>query len=274
MTTKILVYASTCILLATPSLAAGLPAPVTGEASAGLIQLATTGNPEGLHKEIGGKITSSEVVATTVGHATLDGLLDTANKEHLAPMALVMPSGEIYAMVAPTITKDNFVLVTPDGIARRMDVGASEGTNRPFEVAMIDPSRLPTTVTGVASEGLIRLATTGNPEGLQSEIGGRIEDSGIIAQTVGKGTLDGLLETGQDEHLAPKALVAPTGELYAMVAPTITKDNFVLVTADGRALRMDVGASEGTHRPYRVTKVVGDGGTPWYVEFWHWLTRA
>jgi len=274
MTTKFLVYATSCILLATPSLAAGLPATVTGEASAGLIQLATTGNPEGLHKEIGGKITSSDVVATTVGHATLDGLLDTPNKEHLAPMALVMPSGEIYAMVAPTITKDNFVLVTPDGIARRMDVGASEGTNRPFEVAMIDPSRLPATVTGVASEGLIRLATTGNPEGLQSEIGGRIEDSGIIAQTVGKATLDGLLETGQYEHLAPKALVAPTGELYAMVAPTITKDNFILVTADGRALRMDVGASEGTHRPYRVTKVVGDGGTPWYVEFWHWLTRA
>jgi len=152
---------------------------VTGEASAGLIQLATTGNPEGLHKEIGGKITSSEVVATTVGHATLDGLLDTANQEHLAPMALVMPSGEIYAMVAPTITKDNFVLITADGIARRMDVGASEGTNRPFEVAMIDPSRLPTTVTGVASEGLIRLATTGNPKGCRarSEVGSRIRGS-------------------------------------------------------------------------------------------------
>lgn len=274
MTTKLLIYASSFFLLATPGLTAGLPAPVTGKASAGLVQLATTGNPEGLHEEIGGNITSSDVVATTVGQVTLDGLLDTANKEHLAPMALVMPSGEIYAMVAPTITKDNFVLVTPDGIARRMDVGASEGTNRPFEVARIDPSRLPSTVTGLASDGLVRLATTGNPDGLQSEIGGRIEDSTIIAQTVGQANLDVLLETGQDEHLAPKALVAPTGELYAMVAPTITKDNFVLVTADGRALRMDVGASEGTHRPYRVTKVVGDGGTPWYVEFWHWLTRA
>jgi len=130
---------------------------------------------------------------------------------------------------------------------------------------------LPATVTGIASAGLVRLATTGNPEGLHDEIGGRIEDSRIIAQTVGQATLDELLETGQDEHLAPKALVAPSGELYAMVAPTITKDNFVLVTADGRALRMDVGESEGTHRPFRVTKVVGDGGTPWYVEFWHWL---
>jgi len=271
MTTKLLTYAASCILFATQSLAAGLPTPVTGKASEGLVQLATTGNPEGLHKEIGGKIVSSGVVATTVGQATLDGLLDTPNNEHLAPMALVAPTGEIYAMVAPTITKDNFVLVTPDGIARRMDVGASEGTNRPFEVAAIDPSRLPSTVTGIASAGLVRLATTGNPEGLHEEIGGRIEDSQIIAQTVGQATLDALLETGQDEHLAPKALVAPSGELYAMVAPTITKDNFVLVTADGRALRMDVGASEGTQRPFQVTKVVGDGGTPWYVEFWHWL---
>jgi len=278
MTTKFLLYATACTLFAAPALAAGLPAPVTGlptpatgEASPGLIKLATTGNPEGLQKELGGKIESSSVVATTVGKATLDGLLDTANQEHLAPMALLTPTGDIYAMVAPTITKDNFVLVTPDGIVRRMDVGASEGTNMTFEVAAIDRSRLPSTVTGPASAGLIKLATTGNPEGLHDELGGRIVDSGIVAQTVGQESLDALLETGQDEHLAPKALVAPSGELYAMVAPTITKDNFVLVTADGRAFRMDVGASEGTNHPFRVTKVVSDGGTPWYVEFWHWL---
>jgi hypothetical protein len=136
-TSKFLLYATTCALFSTPALAAGLPAPVTGKASAGLIKLATTGNPEGLHEELGGMIESSGVVVTTVGEATLDGLLDTANKEHLAPMALVTPDGEIYAMVAPTITKDNFVLVTADGNVLRMDVGASEGTDRPFRVMKV-----------------------------------------------------------------------------------------------------------------------------------------
>jgi hypothetical protein len=31
-----------------------------------------------------------------------------------------------------------------------------------------------------------------------------------------------LLNLEKQEHLAPKALVTPTGETYAMVAPTIT----------------------------------------------------
>jgi len=259
------------LLLGVAATAAELPSTVTGDASAGLVRLATTGNPEGLHDELGGRIEASSIVAGTVGQPTLDGLLDVANDEHLAPMALIAPSGEIYAMVAPTITKDNFILVTPDGIARRMDVGASEGTKRPFEVAAIDPNRLPATVTGQASAGLIKLATTGNPEGLHEEIGGRISESSVVAERVGQMTLDDLLDTAQDEHLAPKALVTDSGEIYAMVAPTITKDNFILVTADGTARRMDVGASEGTHRPFQVTQIVSDGGTPWYVEFWHWL---
>jgi len=253
------------------ALGAVLPRPVTTTASAGLIQLATTGNPEGLHRELGGRIEASTVIADTVGQVTLDGLLDTGRDEHLAPKALVAPSGDIYAMVAPTLTKDNFVLVTTDGIARRMDVGASEGTNDPFEVLVIDAAVLPETVLGMASPGLVQIATTGNPEGLRGEIGGEIRESSIVAETVGQMVLDGLLETSESEHLAPKALVAPTGEIYAMVAPTITKDNFILVTSDGRARRMDVGASEGSNRPFQVAQIVGDGGTPWYVELWNWL---
>ena len=258
--------------LAGSVLAADLPATVTGTASAGLTQIATTGNPEGLHRELGGTIEDSSIIAETVGQAALDGLLDVARDEHLAPKALVAPSGEIYAMVAPTITKDNFVLVTTDGTARRMDVGASEGTHKPFQIAAINTAELPETVKGTASAGLIQIATTGNPEGLHRELGGTIEDSAIVGRTVGQAALDGLLDVAMEEHLAPKALAAPTGEIYAMVAPTITKDNFILVTKDGKARRMDVGASEGTHRPFQVTEIVGDGGTPWYVEFWYWLT--
>ena len=98
-------------------------------------------------------------------------LLSVSENEHLAPMALVV-DGVIYAMVAPTITKDNFILITEDGVARRMDVGNSEGTNEPYIVTEIDPNALPTTVMGTASAGLIQLATTGNPEGLYAELGG------------------------------------------------------------------------------------------------------
>lgn len=132
-------------------------------------------------------------------------------------------------------------------------------------------SGLPEAVTGKASAGLIQIATTGNPEGLHREIGGEIRDSSVVASTIGQAELDRLLETSKKEHLAPKALIAPTGEIYAMVAPTLTKDNFILVTRDGRARRMDVGANEGTNQPFQVTRVVGDGGTPWYVELWNWL---
>lgn len=275
MTTKLMLAATTALsflCLAGSVLAAGLPETMTGTASAGLVQIATTGNPEGLQRELGGVVEPSSIIAKTVGQATLDGLLNTSRGEHLAPMALVAPSGDIYAMVAPTITKDNFILVTPDGTARRMDVGASEGTNRPFEVAAINKAELPVTVTGTASAGLIQLATTGNPEGLHGELGGEITDSGVVARTVGQETLDALLDTAQEEHLAPMALVAPTGEIYAMVAPTLTKDNFILVTTDGKARRMDVGATEGTNRPFQVAEIVDDGGTAWYVEFWYWLT--
>ena len=253
--------------------AGDLPATVTGEASAGLIQIATTGNPEGLHSELGGEVKESTIIAETVGEATLNGLLDVAQEEHLAPMALVAPDGTVYAMVAPTITKDNFVMVTADGVARRMDVGNTEGDNMPFVVAEIDNAAAPEAVSGQASAGLIQLATTGNPEGLHAELGGEITESTIIADTVGQGALNALLDVDQDEHLAPMALVVPNGDIYAMVAPTITKDNFILVTG-GEARRMDVGASEGTNVPFQVNRIVSDGGTPWYVEFWYWLTGA
>ena len=63
---------------------AELPATVQGTASAGLIQIATTGNPEGLNAELGGEVADSTVIADTVGQATLNGLLDVANDEHLA----------------------------------------------------------------------------------------------------------------------------------------------------------------------------------------------
>ncbi|MDA9368186.1 hypothetical protein N9R27_01690 [Flavobacteriaceae bacterium] len=273
MFTKTIITSAVLLALFSTGASAALPSSVEGIASEGLIQIATTGNPEGLHTELGGEVTESSVVADTVGQATLNGLLSVSENEHLAPMALVV-DGVIYAMVAPTITKDNFILITEDGVARRMDVGNSEGTNEPYIVTEIDPNALPATVMGTASAGLIQLATTGNPEGLYAELGGEVVASAIVGETAGQASVDALLMLDQDEHLAPMALVAPTGEIYAMVAPTITKDNFIIVTAAGEAVRMDVGFVEGTNMPFRVTEIVSDGGTAWYVEFWNWLTGA
>ncbi|MGD9852866.1 MAG: hypothetical protein AB7T38_16565 [Nitrospirales bacterium] len=137
-------------------------------------------------------------------------------------------------------------------------------------LAMAAPAyanELPSTVMGKASEALITLATTGNPDPLQAELGGTVISSEDLQRKVGN-----LLNLEKEEHLAPKALVTPTGETYAMVAPTITKDNFILVDSQGQARRMDVGDSEGHRMPFVVQAIMEDGGTPWYVEFWHWIT--
>jgi len=128
-------------------------------------------------------------------------------------------------------------------------------------------NELPSAVMGKASEALGALATTGNPDPLQAELGGTVMSSEDLQKKVGN-----LLNLDKQEHLAPKALVTPTGETYAMVAPTITKDNFILVDNQGQARRMDVGDSEGHRMPFVVQTIVEDGGTPWYVEFWHWIT--
>jgi hypothetical protein len=128
-------------------------------------------------------------------------------------------------------------------------------------------NELPATVMGTASEALVTLATTGNPDPLQAELGGTVISSEELQKKVGN-----LLNLDKQEHLAPKALVTPAGETYAMVAPTITKDNFILVDSQGKARRMDVGDSEGHRMPFVVQTIVEDGGTPWYVEFWHWIT--
>ena len=256
--TKTFAMAAAAAAMTLSSFASAAPA------SDGLIQLATTGNPAGLHMELGGEIVESSTLAATVGQASLNSLLNVAEDEHLAPKAL-MVDGVLYAMVAPTITKDNFIKIE-DGVAQRIDVGASEGTNEPFVVAESDPSALPEFVQGTASEGLIQIATTGNPAGLHAEVGGEIVSSDLIDAS-------SILDLANDEHLAPKA-VSVNGYLIAMVAPTITKDNFVVVTPSGDVVRMDVGATEGTNMPFQVAEIVSDGGTPWYVELWYFITRA
>ena len=114
---------------------------------------------------------------------------------------------------------------------------------------------------------MVTLATTGNPDPLQAELGGTVISSEDLQMKVGN-----LLNLDKQEHLAPKALVTLNGETYAMVAPTITKNNFILVDSQGQARRMDIGDSEGHHMPFVVQEIVEDGGTPWYVEFWHWIT--
>ena len=126
---------------------------------------------------------------------------------------------------------------------------------------------LPASVTGKASDALVTLATTGNPEPLQTELGGTVISSEELLK---KATASMKLQ--KTEHLAPKALVAPNGDVYAMVAPTITKDNFILADRQGNVFRVDVGDSEGHRMPFAVETIVADGGTPWYVEFWRWIT--
>ena len=121
--------------------------------------------------------------------------------------------------------------------------------------------------SGNASDALVTLATTGNPDPLQMEVGGNVIPSADLQKKAAA-----LLDTNQEEHLAPKALVTPDGETFAMVAPTITKDNFIFVDANGKVSRMDVGFTEGHRKPFVVTKIVADGGTPWYVELWYWIS--
>ncbi len=126
---------------------------------------------------------------------------------------------------------------------------------------------LPASVAGRASDALVTLATTGNPEPLHAEIGGTVISSEDLQK---KATT--LMKLQKTEHLAPKALVAPNGDVYAMVAPTVTKDNFIFADRQGNVLRVDVGDSEGHRIPFVVDTIVEDGGTPWYVEFWRWIT--
>ena len=124
----------------------------------------------------------------------------------------------------------------------------------------------PEMTKGTASKGLITLATTGKPAALKREIGGKIISSAALQKRAGK-----VLDLKKDEHLAPKALVLNDGRIYAMVAPTITKDNFIFVDKNNNLMRMDVGFTEGHRKPFVVNEIVGDGGTPWYTEFWYWL---
>jgi hypothetical protein len=126
---------------------------------------------------------------------------------------------------------------------------------------------LPASVTGRASDALVTLATTGNPEPLHTELGGTVISSEDLQKKA-----NASMKLQKMEHLAPKALVAPNGDVYAMVAPTITKDNFILADSQGNVHRIDVGDSEGHRMPFVVNTVVADGGTPWYVEFWRWIT--
>ena len=126
---------------------------------------------------------------------------------------------------------------------------------------------LPATLSGKASDALVTLATTGNPDPLHAELGGTVISSEDLQKKA-----NASLRLQKTEHLAPKALVAPNGDVYAMVAPTVTKDNFILADSKGNILRVDVGDSEGHRMPFVVETIVEDGGTPWYVEFWRWIT--
>jgi hypothetical protein len=153
----------------------------------------------------------------------------------------------------------------------RRDSGASNVTmTLALVLLFVAPgyaAEIPASLAGKASDALVTLATTGNPEPLHAQIGGTVISSEELQKHA-----SALLRIRKTEHLAPKALVAPNGETYAMVAPTITKDNFIFADTQGNVLRMDVGDSEGHRMPFEVQNIVEDGGTPWHVEFWRWIT--
>ncbi len=117
--------------------------------------------------------------------------------------------------------------------------------------------------SGEASKGLIRLATTGNPATLKKELGGKIVPSADLEKKA-----RGLLE--KKEGLAPTALVTPNGDIYAMVAPVITKDNFIY-SHKGKIIRMDVGFTEKTNKPFVVTTITADGGSSVWEQIGHWF---
>lgn len=114
-----------------------------------------------------------------------------------------------------------------------------------------------------ASAALITLATTGNPVPLRNEMGGAVVDSSPLNAT-------SVLQ--KEEHLAPKALSLEGDIFVAMVAPTVTKDNFVVITK-GRAKRFDVGHTEGHNMPFAVKDVdsVKDGGASIFEQIGHWF---
>ena len=116
----------------------------------------------------------------------------------------------------------------------------------------------------LASAALITLATTGNPVPLKEELGGTVVPSSVIE------TSSSVLE--DEEHLAPKALMMEDGTLIAMVAPTVTKDNFVIFS-EGSIQRLDVGYTEGTNKPFLVKDVddVKDGGASALEKVGHWF---
>ena len=124
---------------------------------------------------------------------------------------------------------------------------------------------MPMASDSTASPGLITLATTGNPAPLHREIGGKIISSAGLQKKAAS-----LLNLKKKEHLAPKALVVGDGRIFSMVAPTITKDNFILVEG-GKIRRMDVGHTEGHNMPFVVTTIIEDGGASWFAQIGHWF---
>lgn len=158
---------------------------------------------------------------------------------------------------------------TANPIARTTGRILTAASTYALVLAMAVPSsavQLPATLSGKASDALVTQATTGNPDPLHTELGGTVISSEDLQKKA-----NASMRLQKTEHLAPKALVALNGDVYAMVAPTATKDNFILADSQGNVRRMDVGDSERHRMPFVVGTIVEDGGTPWHIEFWRWI---
>ena len=159
---------------------------------------------------------------------------------------------------------------TANLIARTINRMLTVASTCALVLAMAVPSsaaQLPAPLSGKASDALVTLATTGNPDPLHAELGGTVISSEDLQKKA-----NASMRFQKTEDRAAKALVDPNGDVYAMVAPTMTKDNFILADSQVNVLRVDVGDAEGHRMPFVVETIVEDGGTPWYIEFWRWIT--
>ena len=125
---------------------------LTMMASAGLVNLALSGNGSVLQRELAEKNIVAQyplkgdgtpsAFSDGVGgpNPTREDLFVTCNgrKESLADGGVKLPDGSKWAMYHPTCYRDHFIIEYADGTFERWDVGWDEGNNMPYLVEIVN----------------------------------------------------------------------------------------------------------------------------------------
>ena len=125
---------------------------LTMMASAGLVNLALSGNGSVLQRELAEKNIVAQyplkgdgtpsAFSDGVGgpNPTREDLFVTCNgrKESLANGGVKLPDGSKWAMYHPTCYRDHFIIEYADGTFERWDVGWDEGNNMPYLVEIVN----------------------------------------------------------------------------------------------------------------------------------------